>query len=77
MRCWRHIVPVLCSAVSRLEVLNLQRHPLRIEDPHFGHEVEVDEGHADQQVLQQKQDWSDKAKEGDQANTHDEKGKVL
>lgn len=60
--------------MSLLEVLVSKEHPLCVEDPQLGHEVEIDKGQADQQVLHQIQQGCDKAKEGNEANTHKEEG---
>lgn len=54
-----------------------EEHPLGVEDPKFGHEVEIDKGQADQEVLHQVKEGRDKAKEGNKTNTHKEEGQFL
>ncbi len=68
--------PTICFnvALSLLEALVSKEHPLCVEDPQLGHEVEIDKGQADQQVLHQIEERCDEAKEGNEADTHKEEG---
>lgn len=62
-------------SLSLLEVFSVSKeHPLCVEDPQLGHEVEIDEGQADQQVLHQIEERCDKAEEGNEADAHEEEG---
>lgn len=60
--------------VLMLKTLVSKEQSLCVEDPQLSHEVEIDEGQADQQVLHQVEDGCDEAKEGNEANTHKEEG---
>ena len=71
------VTPQSSSRSHHLAVVSSEKHPLSVEDSQLGHEVEVNKGQADQQVLHQVQEWCDEAKEGDEANTDEQEGKVL
>lgn len=61
-------------ALLVLAALVSKEHPLCVEDPQLGHEVKIDKGQTDQQVLHQEEDRCDKTKEGNKTNAYKKEG---